>query len=150
MKLFENLYNEICQETEGVYAPYYYRYLGYSKDMSAAPSTFRANGIYSLFTETKPVILKSELIVGNKKALFSTADQFVLNFSQKTVENFGGRYFSTNKDHYAPNYEHILSVGLPGLLKEVDVSLKNHKNNSKKMRNIGRYEAYPFRLPKND
>ena len=78
MKLFEYLNNEICAETKGVYAPYYYRYLGYKQDIAAEPSTFRANGIYALFTETKPVIMKNEIIVGNKKPLFADVDKITL------------------------------------------------------------------------
>ena len=60
MKLFENLNNEIRQGTNGIYAPFYYRYLGYKKDIAAKPSEFRANGIYALFTETKPIIMRNK------------------------------------------------------------------------------------------
>ena len=128
MKLFEYLNNEICEETGGTYAPFYYRYLGYAQDIAAKPSTFRANGIYALFTETKPIILKSEIIVGNKKALYANVDKMTLEYAKETVERFGERTFATNKDHYTPNYEHILQVGLPGLIDEIDISLEAHKD----------------------
>ncbi len=128
MKLFECLNNEICDETFGTYAPFYYRYLGYAQDIAAKPSAFRANGIYALFTETRPVIFKSEIIVGNRKALYATADTATLEYAKKEVERFGERTFITNNDHYAPNYEHILQVGLPGLIYEIDISLEAHKD----------------------
>ena len=128
MKLFEYLNNEISEETFGTYAPFYYRYLGYMQDIAAKPSAFRANGIYALFTETRPVILKSEIIVGNRKALYATADITTLEYAKETVERFGERSFATNKDHYTPNYEHILQVGLPGLIDEIDISLEAHKD----------------------
>ena len=75
MKLFEYLNDEICAETKGVYAPYYYRYLGYKQDIAAEPSTFRANGIYALFTETKPVIMKNEIMTKATRLLYSAQYQ---------------------------------------------------------------------------
>lgn len=132
MKLFRYLNDEIYAETNGVFAPYYYRYIGYRKDISAKPSIFRANGIYALFTETKPVIMKNEIITGNKKSLYTNADKIILEDAEKTVNRFGDRSFITNKDHYAPNYEHILSVGLNGIIEEIDTSLNKHKNDAEK------------------
>ncbi len=132
MKLFEYLNDEICAETKGVYAPYYYRYLGYKQDIAAKPPAFRANGIYALFTETKPIIMKNEIIVGNKKLLFADVDKITLEYAEKVVQRFGKRMFITNKDHYAPNYEHILNVGLPGLIDEIDNSLEKYKNDDQK------------------
>jgi formate C-acetyltransferase len=132
MKLFEFLNSEICEEANEIYAPYYYQYLGYIQDIAAKPAFFRANGIYSLFTETRPVILKSEMIVGNKKGLYTQADKSTLEYAKKTVDYFGERTFITNKDHFAPNYEHILQLGLPGLIDEIDASLVKHKGDHEK------------------
>ena len=132
MKLFQKLNNEISQVPQGTYAPYYYRYLGYRKDFAADPATFRANGICAIFTETTPVILQSERIAGNKNSLWSTAGELQLEYAKKTVEHYGGRTFITNSDHYAPNYEHILTVGLPGLIAEIDASLENYRTEEKK------------------
>jgi len=133
MELFKALNNEICEETSGTYAPYYFRCLGYRRDFAAKPSVLRANGIYALFTETEPVILKSELIAGNKKSLYTDAPHEILEYSEKTVKKFGERSFITNKDHYAPNYSHILSVGIPGLIGEIEASMEVHKDDSEKL-----------------
>lgn len=132
MKLFESLNNEMKQAPKGVYAPYYFRYLGYRKDLSADISLLRANGIYALFTETKPVILKSELFAGNKNSLFCEEDAFVLKYAEETVSRFPQRTFITNKDHYTPNYEHVLHVGITGLIDEIDNSLKLHAEDADK------------------
>lgn len=132
MILFEKLYDEICQETNEEFAPFYYRYLGYRQDIAAKPSTFRANGIYALFTKTKPVIMKNELIAGNTKSLYTNADKKTLENAKRVVEKFADRTFSTNKDHYAPNYRHLLKVGLTGLIKEIDSSLGIYEKDSEK------------------
>ena len=132
MKLFEHLNSELKQK-EGIYAPYYFRCLGYREDLSADYTSLRANGIYSLFTTPKPVILKSEWIAGNQLSLFCEENELVLNYAKNIVSRFSERGFSTNKDHYAPDYEHILHVGLPGMIDEIDASLQVHRNDPNKV-----------------
>lgn len=132
MKLFEQLNSELRQEYTGTYADFYYRYLGYKSDMTASYQMFRANGIYSLFTSGKPVILKSELIAGNKALLYCEVEKFRLDYAKQQLALFGARTFRTNADHYAPDYDRILSLGICGLEKEIDVSLEKHRDDDKK------------------
>ena len=132
MKLFESLNNELRQ-TSGVYAPHYFRYLGYREDLSADYASLRANGIYSLFTTPKPVILKSEWVAGNQQSLFCEENELVLNYAKNLVDRFSQRGFTTNKDHYAPDYEYILRVGLPGMIEEIDASLRAHRDEADKV-----------------
>lgn len=131
MKLFENLNNELKQNN-GTYAPYYFRYLGYADNLSADYATLRSNGIYSLFTRSKPVILKNELIVGNTKSLFCDESQTVLNYAKSIVNSFSQRGFITNSDHYAPDYAHILRVGMSGMMDEIDKSIQAHSADTDK------------------
>lgn len=131
MKLFESLNNELDWK-KGVFAPYYFSYLGYIEDLSADFPTLRANGIYSLFARSKPVILRSELIAGNIKSLFCEENETLLAYAREISGRVSQRHFLINKDHYTPNYEHILSVGLPGLIEEINASLGAHKNDAEK------------------
>lgn len=132
MKLFQELDSQYFADGDGVYAPYYFRFLGFKQDLAAAPSPLRANGIYSLFTETYPRILPAEWITGNRHALYTKADEMALKYAKATVQQFGERDFFTNKDHYAPNYEHILSIGLPALIDEVTASLTKWQGDPQK------------------
>ena len=136
MKLFESLNNELNHPPCGAYAPYYFRYLGYQKDPSASISLLRAEGIYSLFTETKPVILESEWLAGNKKSLFCEEDPLVLKYAKSISDRVPQRGFSTNKDHYAPNYAHVLQTGIPGLIAEIDESISVHSESAKKIETL--------------
>ncbi|MBQ8341668.1 MAG: DUF3029 family protein [Clostridia bacterium] len=133
MKLFEHLNNELKQPKGGTYAPYYFRCLGYREDLSADYSTLRANGIYALFTEPTPVILKNEWIAGNQRSLFCEENSIALHYAKSLVDRFSQRGFITNKDHYAPDYEHILRVGLPGMIDEIDTSMQVHRNDPHKI-----------------
>ncbi len=132
MRLSEYLNEEMKELTEGTFAPYRYRYEGYIRDLAASPSVLRANGIYALFTESKPVILKNELIAGNLKSLYSSEDVQFLDYAKKKVDFFGERDFLTNKDHYAPDYQHILDVGIVGLVKEIENSLEKFAGSDEK------------------
>ncbi|MBQ1216324.1 MAG: DUF3029 family protein [Clostridia bacterium] len=126
MKLFESLNLELKQAPCGTYAPYYFRYLGYRSALGADVPTLRAEGIHALFSESKPVILKSEWFAGNKKSLFCKEDALVLKYAKTISDRVPQRSFLTNKDHFAPNYEHVLRVGIPGLIGEIEESLHMH------------------------
>lgn len=136
MKLFESLNEELKQNT-GTYAPYYFRYLGYKEDLSADYATLRANGIYSLFAAPVPVILKSEWIAGNQASLFCDETALVLNYAKSITDKFSQRSFITNKDHFAPDYRHILRTGLPGMIDEIDASMKMHQSSPQKTAILG-------------
>ncbi len=127
MHLFKLLEAELKSETEGTYAPYYYRYLGYREALAQRPATLRAAGIASLFSEPTPVILKSEWIAGNLKSLFCKESELTLDYARRITEGFSERRFTTNKDHFAPNYRRILSGGIGGLLSALDASLETHR-----------------------
>ena len=124
MTLFEKLREELKEPQTGVYAPYYYRYLGYQKEPTASIAIERANAVYSLFTNTTPQVYMHELIVGNEHVVYCDADTITLNYAKTVDEQFGRRKFITNADHYTPNYEHTVSVGINGLIKEIDNSMK--------------------------
>lgn len=126
MKLFEHLDRELKSPPRGVFAPYYFRYLGYRRDQAAPPPVLRANAIAALFTESRPSVLPSELIAGNTRALYTDTDPFILNYAASVAGIYSGRGFLTNADHYAPDYRHILSVGIGGLIDEIDASLARH------------------------
>ena len=132
-KVFEGLRKELAQTPVGSYAPYYFRYLGYRENLSAEISELRANGIYSLFTSPVPVILKNEYFAGNKKSLFCEEDALVLNYAKRTADHVPQRSFGTNADHYAPNYDHILSVGVGGLIHKIDASMEAHQKSPERV-----------------
>ena len=95
--------NALRQEKKGNWCRDYFRYQGYLKDLNANPPTFRANGIYALFTMPEPVILKGELFAGNPFCTFVEKDADELQHARDQIAFYGDRNFITNKDHYAPN-----------------------------------------------
>ncbi len=127
MRLFKSLDNELHTPVKGTWAPYYFRFLGYNEDLCAPAPILRARGIYTLFTETEPVVFPSELVLGNKMCLATEkADPVRLKYARAKVDEFGLRTFAKNNDHFAPDYRHLLAVGVPGLIEEIDRSSKVH------------------------
>ena len=132
MKLFELLNEENKITPKGVYAPFYYRFTGYKKVLAERPSVLRAEGVYALFTEPCPVILKNEIIAGNNKLLYTDADELSVEYARKMVTGFGARSFGTNSDHFAPDYATVLTLGIPGVIAKIDASEKAHAGDEDK------------------
>ena len=130
MQLFQLLDAELESAAEGTYAPYYYRYLGLKENFDQRPATLRGAGIASLFSKSAPVILKNEWIAGNLKSLFCKESELVLDYAKRVADSLPSRSFATNKDHFAPDFRHILSRGITGLLSEVDASLERHADDA--------------------
>lgn len=132
MKTFENLNCELKNHPNGNFAPNFFRARGLKNALSESTVIARGNGIFSLFSEPVPVILKNEWIAGNLFFLWTEAERFYLDHAERIVNMFPERSFSSNKDHFAPNYRNLLSVGLPGLIDEIDYSIASHKNDPEK------------------
>lgn len=136
MILTEELKKELAMPPKGTKAPYYFRYLGYKKDLTASPAMARANAAYELFCGTEPEIYVHDLIAGNDRPLWCQADQVSLGYAKRVDESFGNRNFCTNCDHYAPNYSHVVSVGIRGMIGEIESSMERHQGDSRRMETL--------------
>ena len=125
--------NEELKATVGTFAPQVFRREGIIGNLAAPVETLRAEGLYSLFSLPVPVVLKNELVAGNLKFVHVDISREDLDAISSEWVNLGERDFSLNKDHYAPNYEHILSVGTVGLNKEIADALVKHAADEKRV-----------------
>ncbi len=136
MKRFEALRKEFYEKPEGTFAPEYFRSLGYKAYMAEPITIFRARGIEALFTKSRPHIFMNDLIVGNTHSLYCQLDDLTLEDARKINRIIGGRSFHTNADHYAPEYIHILQVGIVGMLEEISASKELHAKEPEKLENL--------------
>ena len=136
LKILQYLQEELEIQQQGERVPYYFRYLGYREAPAATPAIARSNAIYSLLANTTPRIFPHELIAGNEKCLWSEVDETVLTYAMQIDKQYGNRNFMTNVDHYTPNYEHTVEVGITGLLKEIKASLEMHKADAEKVETL--------------
>ncbi len=120
------LKKEFDVKPAGVYAPYYYRFLGYRQDYAAPRTTARANAVYALFSETRPHIYKNDLIAGSIRPLWCEKSAEELTYAETVVKSYGDRGFGENSDHFTPDYRRVVTGGVPGLLAEIAASEAVH------------------------
>lgn len=59
------LKEEMRQRPAGVFANYYYKYLGYREDLCAPAVKARANAVYALFSRAGAYVYRNDLIAGS-------------------------------------------------------------------------------------
>ena len=133
MEITKALYKELKCVPEGSYAPQLFRHRGIIECYDAPITTVRANGIRALFASPEPVILKNELIAGNRFCLYSKEDANRIEHANRIVGQMGLRSFGSNSDHFAPNYWRILADGVPGLFAEIDASIAAHADDERRL-----------------
>ncbi len=133
MKQTKQLMAEIQNLPMGVYAPYYFRYLGYKKALSAPNVTARANGIEALFTLAPAYVYDNDLIAGSIRPMWCEKSTDILNYAGGIVGSFGERDFGTNNDHFSPDYARVVEEGVHGLLREIDASEQRHAAEPEKL-----------------
>ena len=133
MLLTNGLIGEMKNPPTGVYCPEYFRAIGYLRGTHTTPSERRADGITALFEEPKPFIYKNDLIAGSIRPLFCEIDDGELEKTKKIMEEFPERTFLTNNDHFSPDFETVLSVGVGGLLKNIAESEKKYADDGDRL-----------------
>ncbi len=132
MSLLEQLRSEM-QNTpvSGVFCPAYFKVKGYRAGKRTTPAGRRADGIKALFGLPTPYIYQNDLIVGSTRPLFTSVPNEELAAAMEEVAtNYPERRFSTNFDHFAPDYETVLAIGIGGLLDKIADSERLHANDA--------------------
>ncbi len=127
MYLTEALKSEMHQAPLGKFCPEYFRVMGYRQGTATTPAGRRADGIVALLTGPTPHIYQSDLIVGSTRPLFVTLSDAEQIEVKAAMALYPERHFITNKDHYAPDYETVLRIGIGGLLEQIADSRKAHR-----------------------
>lgn len=108
----------------GTFSRNYWKYTGYAAHMTAPAPLARAYAIEALFTRSAKYIYENDRIAGSLYGLFSDdIPSHAPARADRLVASFGERNFTTNYDHFAPDYETLLTVGVGGILKKIDASL---------------------------
>lgn len=133
MKSTDLLKQEIKIPPEGTWAPYYFRSVGYLSGRHNDNACQRADAIYALFTEPTPYIYQNDWIAGSMRPMFVETDETNLEKANTVVSQYPERWFGTNADHFSPDYQTILSIGLPGMLEKIGRSKQKHAAESERI-----------------
>ena len=126
MQKTQALFEEMLEKPQGEFCPEYFRAQGYEKSDKESYTARRADAIYSLFTEPKAHIYKNDVIVGSILPLFCDITEEEKERAREVVAPYPERNFRTNNDHYSPDYEGALRLGITGLIGRIEESKKSH------------------------
>lgn len=117
------LKQEMANKPQGEYIPYYFQFLGYREHLTDSRIIARGAASRALFEKPDAFLYQNDLIAGSIRPLFGAKSPAEIESARKITQSFGERNFGQNFDHFAPNYEKFLRIGIPGVLSEIDESL---------------------------
>ncbi|MBR3691587.1 MAG: hypothetical protein IKL89_02655 [Clostridia bacterium] len=120
------LLREEFRAPRGKFTPSYYRYLGLRDHLHTPQPILRAYGIEALFSRSGAHIHRQDLIVGCTRGASYAGPAEAVEHAKRFVASLGRREFWTNDSHFAPDYEYILTRGLPGLFADIEASRARH------------------------
>ncbi|MCL2814489.1 MAG: hypothetical protein FWD23_07805 [Oscillospiraceae bacterium] len=106
---------------------------GYKKNYNDDPLTAKAKATAELFVSHEKYIYENDLIAGSIYGKFS--DSYTPEERNKAAQiagSYGKNSFWTNADHFAPDYETPLKLGVGGMIGKIQKSISRYKNNPKK------------------
>lgn len=122
----ELLKQEMQNLPAGEFFPGYHFACGYRESRRASAAGKRADAIHALFTRPTPYIFKNDLIAGSMRPLFVSISKEEKAEVEAALSAIPERHFLTNCDHYAPDYETVLTIGIDGMIQKIAESKKNH------------------------
>ena len=126
MRSTEQLKKEMLVPPQGEFCPECFRSKGYLACNADTPPEIRAEGIAALFSEPAPFIYRNDLIVGSFRSLYGTFSDEEKARAKEAMARYPERNFFQNCDHYAPDYESAVELGIGGLLDKIAASERAH------------------------
>ena len=126
------LKEEMRQRPAGVFANYYYKYLGYREDLCAPAVKARANAVYTLFARAGAYVYRNDLIAGSIRPLWCEKSEAELRYARSIADSFGERTFWHNADHFSPDYGSVVCDGIAGMLRKIEISKAVHAGDAAK------------------
>ena len=111
----------------------YWMMRGYKAHFDEPAPISRAYAIASLFENHNKFIYENDRIAGSIRGKFSDSDdisQADIKYAERICRSYGSRNFSSNFDHFAPDYETLVNEGIGGLLSRIKCSREAHKDDA--------------------
>lgn len=91
----------------------------------------RAFGIGRMFEGLEKHVYPNDRIAGSMRGLYAAgiAPEAVRR-AERILTSYGMRHFTTNADHFAPDYEGFLADGVDGTLEKISASRKAHEKDA--------------------
>ena len=115
----------------------YYQYQGYREHYDDPVPIARAWAENALCRLHEIYIYEDDVVLGSLRSIASsdpTITDALLNKASAIVDSYGSHWFWMNYDHYAPDYETFLRLGVQGTLDRIESSAAEHADDPKKAR----------------
>jgi Pyruvate-formate lyase len=110
---------------------HYLLYKGLSEHFDKSAADAKAYATAYVFKNHKKHIYENDLIVGSIIGKFDIENKISeneLNYAGYIVGNYGVRSFTTNADHFAPDFETPLKIGIGGIIEKIKTSMNTNKS----------------------
>lgn len=112
---------------------------GYREHLTDVNVAARAGAIHELFTSHPKHIYDNDRIAGSVRGIYS--HEGVPENHKKIVESYGRNTFITNADHFAPDYETALKLGIGGMLSKIRASMDVHLSDEGRLATLRAMES---------
>ncbi len=111
-----------------------YMYMGIKDHYDDPIVIAKAYGTASCFKNHPKHIYDNDVIFGSLAGYYGREkDSFNVYHGRYVASTYGNREFSTNADHFAPDYQTVLECGVGGMIERIEKSVKAHNGDEKKL-----------------
>ncbi|MBQ6823843.1 MAG: pyruvate formate lyase family protein, partial [Clostridia bacterium] len=118
----EKLRRELAAPPTGAFCNQYYFYQAIRPHYALPPAAARAKGIAGMFRHAPAYVYANDRIAGSLRGLFKEKDT---QKAKQIWDSYGFCSFSTNADHFAPDYPTFLKEGICGTLRRLEEQPEN-------------------------
>lgn len=114
----------------------YLFYQGLTNHFGEYTLTAKSYATAHVFTNHYKHIYENDLIAGSISGKYDIEDKIdinELNYANGIVNSYGARSFTTNADHYAPDFVTPLQIGIGGIISNINKSIEIYKNDDGKI-----------------
>lgn len=114
----------------------YYQYQGYREHYDDPAPIARAWAENALCRLHEIYLYEDDVVLGSLRSIGSADPAITESLLQKAsaiVDSYGSHWFWMNYDHYAPDYETFLRLGVQGTLDRIKVAAAEHAGDPKKV-----------------
>ena len=102
---------------------------GYLEDPDVPNDIARGHAFAHLLQDQPKHLYTNDCIAGSLRGILADKDTVgCFEQADRVVESFSERSFSMNSDHFAPDYEGFLKLGIPGVMEKIENSLIDHQD----------------------
>ncbi len=108
-----------------------YQYRAYRSHLREPVAVAKGYAAAAVMREPEAVVYADDLIAGSSRGkIMDSVTEAQVKAAEKYIASFGRNTFTTNQDHFAPDYETFLKRGVMGTVSAIEYSLAVHRTDA--------------------